>query len=152
MQSHPSMVEQLDAIMDVMERAFDPAFGEAWNRNQVRDALITPNTHVIVTQDESGERASGFLLSRAAPGEEELLLLAVTPAQRRKGVASNLVAAFKDQARSRGAERLFLEVRVNNPAIRFYELCGFRQIGRRPNYYRRQDGGTLDAITFAFDL
>lgn len=151
------MEEQLDQIMAVMEDAFDPQWGEAWNRRQVRDALTTPNTHCLLACDDSdaGVRsgpAIGFLLSRAAPGEEEILLLAVQPQQRRAGVASRLVATFKAEAAARGAERIFLEVRENNPAIAFYRLNGFNPIGRRPQYYRQIDGTRLDAITFAYNI
>ncbi|MEO0057507.1 MAG: hypothetical protein RIT17_960, partial [Pseudomonadota bacterium] len=32
----------IDRIMAVMEAAFDPAYGEAWNRRQVADALSMP--------------------------------------------------------------------------------------------------------------
>ena len=37
----------IDRIMAVMEAAFDPAYGEAWNRRQVTDALAMPNTHAL---------------------------------------------------------------------------------------------------------
>lgn len=152
MRSPPPVDERLDQIMAVMEAAFDPAFGEAWNRSQVRDALATPSTHALLARGPSADDAAGFLLSRAAPGEEEILLLAVRPEYRRTGIASGLVGDFKKDARRRGAERLFLEVRVNNPAIAFYQLHGFEPIGRRKNYYRQTDGALLDAITFGCDL
>ena len=153
------MDEQLDQIMAVMEESFDPRWGEAWNRRQVRDALATPNTHCLLAHDDAGAdgdsqalSATGFLLSRAAPGEEEILLLAVCPGRRRSGVASRLVEAFKAEAAARGAERIFLEVRENNPAIAFYRLQHFNPVGRRRDYYRQNDGTRLDAITFAFNI
>ena len=151
------MEEQLDQIMAVMEEAFDPFWGEAWNRRQVRDALTTPNTHCLLAHDAAsaeGDKplATGFLLSRAAPGEEEILLLAIRPEHRRSGVASRLVEAFKTDAARRGAERIFLEVRENNPAIAFYRLHQFSPVGRRRDYYRQKDGTRLDAITFAFNI
>jgi ribosomal-protein-alanine N-acetyltransferase len=151
------MEEQLDQIMAVMEEAFDPRWGEAWNRRQVRDALTTPNTHYLLAHidgdtDQNPGSATGFLLSRAAPGEEEILLLAVRPEQRRSGVASRLVETFKAAAAVRGAERIFLEVRENNPAIAFYRLHHFYPVGRRRDYYRQIDGTRLDAITFAYNI
>lgn len=151
----------LDRIMAVMDAAFDPRWGEAWNRRQVHDALSTPNTHVLLAAlDEAGtpraavagEPAAGFLLSRAAPGEEELLLLAVVPEQRRHGAAAHLIDRFKRAAAKRGAQKLFLEMRVNNPAQLFYHQQGFKPVGRRRDYYRQSDGTYLDAITFAYDI
>jgi hypothetical protein len=65
------MTDDLDRIMEVMEAAFDPAFGEAWTRPQVEDALILPNTHYLLAgpdgraPDEGGSVA-GFVLSRGA--------------------------------------------------------------------------------------
>lgn len=146
------MDERLDEVMRIMDAAFDAAFGEAWNRQQVSDALTTPNTHLLVAPSQTAGEGDGFLLSRAAPGEEELLLLAVRPECRRRGVASRLLEEFKKAAEARGAERLFLEVRVNNPAQDFYRLHGFQQIGRRRDYYRQPNGERLDAITFGFNF
>jgi len=56
------------------------------------------------------------------------------------------------RARDAGAERIFLEMRANNPAEHLYRECGFEPIGRRPDYYRTLDGTKLDAITFARKL
>ena len=89
---------------------------------------------------------------RAAPGEEEILLIAVEPAARRCGVGRALIAMLAANARLRGAERLFLEMRENNPARSLYESNGFAPIGRRKNYYRLGDGARMDAITFGLDL
>jgi hypothetical protein len=85
-------IDDLDRIMAVMQAAFDPAFGEAWNRRQVGDALALPGTHYILAGTDGGEpaegvAAAGFALSRGALDEEELLLLAVDPAYRGRASA-----------------------------------------------------------------
>ncbi|MFC3100795.1 GNAT family N-acetyltransferase [Altererythrobacter lauratis] len=146
-------MDALDAIMAVMEAAFDPAFGEAWNRRQVGDALAQPNTHFLLA-DATGkeplaaEDAVGFTLSRQIGPEEELLLIAVMPAARGNGVGGALLARFIADAHSRGANRLFLEMRDGNPAQALYLRHGFAPVGRRPNYYRAGTSGPLDAITY----
>lgn len=150
-------MDDLDRIMAVMEEAFDPAFGEAWTRRQVSDALEFPNTHYLLANSdgrppEADEEAAGFVLSRFAFDEEELLLVAVRPALRRCGIATRMIARFTQEARERGVERAFLEMREGNPAESLYRQLGFEQIGRRPNYYRRGRIGAIDAITFALDL
>lgn len=83
-----------------------------------------------VAIDPSGE---GFLVSReTAPGEREILNLAVAPEARRRGVARRLWEGERRQ----GADAWFLEVRASNqPAIDFYTRCGFSVCGRRPGYY-----------------
>ncbi len=149
---------QIDHIMDVMAAAFDPAYGEAWNRRQVTDALSMPSTHAVLVDSEgvivegpehfNGEGAAGFVLTRSAPGEEELLLIAVRPDYRGRGLAKSLIDHLFLSARQRGAERVFLEMRRGNPAIHLYEKVGFEPIGERPKYYRLENGERIDAITF----
>lgn len=146
--------DDLDRLMAVMETAFDPAYGEAWNRRQVEDALLMGNCHyrlIAATGHEPlpGERAAGFFLSRAGVEEEELLLLAVDPAARRLGLGQRLMEWLAADAGKRGAARLLLEMRRGNPAEILYLRNGFKPIGVRPNYYRAPGGGRIDAITFA---
>jgi ribosomal-protein-alanine N-acetyltransferase len=147
-------VEDLDRIMAVMQTAFDPAYGEAWNRRQVSDALAMPNTHYILAGTDGGEpphgaRAVGFALSRGVLDEEELLLIAVDPAYRGRGIGTKLLQRYIEAAWSRGRRRLFLEMREGNPAHSLYRRAGFEPIGRRRNYYRSAAKGPLDAITYA---
>ncbi len=149
----------VDSLMQVMEAAFDPAFGEAWNRRQVSDALILPSTHALLV-DESGALISepfditpaGFILSRHAADEEELLLIAVSPNHRGRGLGQKLIHRFFAHSAQRGVVRIFLEMRRGNPAIHLYQKVGFKAIGERPNYYKMQDGRRIDAITFARTL
>ena len=148
------MTSPLDHIMAVMEAAFDSRFGEAWTRSQVADALAMPRTYHLLA-DARGEPlsgqgiAAGFVLSRGAADEEELLLLAVSPRYRRRGVGSALLARFIAEAHVRGADRLFLEMREGNFAEQLYLAHGFREVGRRRDYYSSGSGGQFDALTFA---
>ena len=151
----------LDRIMAVMEAAFDPAYGEAWNRRQVADALAMPGTHALVADAagalivESADAApdpAGFVLTRHVLDEEELLLIAVTPMARRQGVGAALIEHLFTAARTRGTARVFLEMRRGNPAIHLYRKFGFEPIGERRNYYRMANGERLDAITFATSI
>lgn len=149
--------DPIDAIMVVMQEAFENAYGEAWNRRQVTDALVSPNTHYMLSGQNAGtpivpEHTTGFTLSRHAADEEELLLIAVRPQFRGQGIGTQLLNDLKELAKQRGTKKLFLEMRAGNPAERLYRECGFLQIGTRPGYYRGAVGGPLDAITFAVDL
>lgn len=155
----PAMQDEVDHIMDVMAAAFDPIYGEAWNRRQVIDALTLGNCSSCVLgwngrrigngSTADGERAAGFYMSRHAFDEEELLLIAVSPEARRRGIGRRLLELFEEGARSRGATRLILEMRDGNPAEALYVAAGFQPIGRRAKYYRGPDGTRIDAITFA---
>lgn len=143
--------------MAIMEAAFDPAYNEAWNRRQVSDALTMPTTHslVINAQGEliqaggaSPGVAAGFVLSRHAADEEELLLIAIIPEFRNRGLGEKLMQHLFTAARRRGVRRIFLEMRRGNPAVRLYHKVGFQPIGERPKYYRMANGERVDAITF----
>jgi ribosomal-protein-alanine N-acetyltransferase len=137
----------IDLLMQVMDNAFDPLFGEAWNAGQCLGILSLPD--VWLTFAEEGERAVGFALSRLLMDEAELLLLAVEPHARRAGVGRTLIERTVEIAVGKGAHRLLLEVRDGNNARDLYRHAGFDEIGRRQDYYRGLDGTTRDALTLA---
>jgi ribosomal-protein-alanine N-acetyltransferase len=146
-------LDDVDRIMEVMAVAFPAEYGEAWNRRHVSDALLLAGTHhALIATDGSAkpasdEPAAGFYLSRGLFDEEELLLFAIAPAWRLRGLGHALLAQFIEGARQRGKKRLFLEMRRNNPAGILYAAHGFRPIGIRPRYYRASNGDRIDAIT-----
>ena len=146
-------IDDVDRIMAVMKAAFDPAYGEAWNRRQVSDALVLPNTHYQLAgldgdEPRAGDAAVGFVMSRGALDEEELLLIAVHPDHRGRGIGGALLRRYIAAAEARGKTRLFLEMREGNPADSLYRRAGFEPVGRRRNYYRGAAQGPLDAITY----
>ncbi|AKH42262.2 ribosomal-protein-alanine N-acetyltransferase [Croceibacterium atlanticum] len=150
-------MDDLDKIMTVMQAAFDPAFGEAWTRRQVEDALALPGTHYLLANSrgeapQPGEIVAGFTMSRSVLDETELLLIAVHPDFRNRGIATRLINRFAYEAYQQGARRLFLEMRETNPAEALYLRMDFHKIGRRKNYYRRGAGDPVDAITFAREI
>jgi [ribosomal protein S18]-alanine N-acetyltransferase len=145
--------DQLDQIMAVMECAFDPAFGEAWTRSQVENALLMGNCRVILVNARGecpadDEPATGFSLIRSVAGEDELLLFAVDPKYRRQGIGAAMLTLLFQDARSRAIEAIHLEMRRDNPAERLYRAHGFVPVGIRPNYYRSSTGERIDAISF----
>ena len=81
----------------------------------------------------AGSALLGFLVTRTlAPGESEILNLAVAPEWRRRGVARALVGAWMQTVQG----DIFLEVRASNEAAqKFYTSLGFRELLARPEYY-----------------
>ena len=125
----------------VHEAAFPPA--EAWSADVFYMQLALPGVHGLL--DDQG----GVILFRVAADEAEILTLAVIPEARRRGIASDLLAAAVDTARQAEAVVLFLEVSVaNKPSRALYARAGFREIGRRRRYYA--DGS--DALVLRRDL
>ena len=151
--------EPVEAIMQVMARAFDPQFGEAWNRRQVADALVLGTCrHGLIAHDGTfadtiggearGATTVGFFLARQALDDEELLLFAIDRAWRQRGLGGRLLDNFCATAARHGTRRIYLEMRDGNPAASLYESRGFQQVGKRPAYYRGKDGAQYDALTF----
>lgn len=140
----------LDEMMVVMDEAFDPAFGEAWNPAQCLGILGLPG--VWLTLARRGAEPVGFALSRIVFDEAELLLLGVRPAYRHQGAGRALLDHMIEKAGALGASRVHLEVREGNEALHLYEGASFSQIGSRRGYYRGRDGQLFDALTLAFSL
>jgi len=146
--------DDIDRIMAVMSAAFPPEFREAWTRRQVEDAMLLGNCHYLLAgadgeEPPEGAEVAGFALSRSMFGEEELLLFAVSPDFRRRGVGDRLLSRFTCAACERGNRRLLLEMRRGNSAEGLYRRHGFEPVGVRSNYYRTSYGDMIDAITFA---
>jgi [ribosomal protein S18]-alanine N-acetyltransferase len=138
-------IADIEAVMRVMEDSFDPAYGEAWTSAQC--AGLVPMPGVWLSLARQGQEVVGFSLGRVVLKEAELLLLAVRPEGRHKGVGQLLLDRFVLVATTRGADRLHLEVRDGNPAMKLYARSGFSEVGRRKNYYTGRDGQIYDALT-----
>ena len=141
----------LDSVIQVMNSAFDERFGEAWTRSQCAGILPMPGVKLVVARFGDG-RCVGFALCRTIGDEAELLLLAVSPEFRRRGIGRMLLDQFIDHARDRGVSRVHLEVREGNPAVMMYRSAGFGLAGRRPKYYHGRFGGEYDALTLSRDV
>jgi len=145
--------DDIDRIMSVMECAFPPEYGEAWNRRQVSDALIVGNCRYGLIAPDGSDRfeddteTAGFFMGRSILDEEELLLFAISPKYRFQGLGHTLLTRFIEEARTGGMARVFLEMRRDNPAGFLYAAHGFREIGMRPGYYRTPGGQRIDALS-----
>jgi ribosomal-protein-alanine N-acetyltransferase len=140
----------LRAVYAIMAEAFDPRFGEAWTPSQCMGMLALPGVWFTLACVDG--RPVGFALARTILDEGELLLLALHPAMRRRGIGGTLLRSIMADARDRGATTLHLEVRANNDAVQLYRNAGFRKIGERRDYYRGNDGKVFDAHTFSRSL
>lgn len=88
-------------------------------------------------QQEQGRGTPvGFLVARHAESEWELENVVVGLKFRGQGIGMQLMEALLARVRSREGRAIFLEVRESNVAARkLYERAGFRECGRRKNYY-----------------
>ena len=78
-----------------------------------------------------------------------LVTIAVDPRRQRRGIALALLLAVCDLAIEADLDSVALEVRASNAgAMRLYERCGFRRVGRLRNYY---SDNREDAIVMLLD-
>lgn len=113
-------------------------------------AALLGDPHVVLRDDHLSR---GFALIRVIGDEAELLTLAVDPTFRRNGIGRGLMERVDTCAQTRGAQKIFLEVAETNQAARaLYDTCGFRQVGRRPGYFRAPDAGAVAALILCKSL
>lgn len=147
----PAGLGDVTTISSVVERAFDPRFGEGWSAAQLRSTMgLTGSWARLIYRDLD---PLGFNLCRRAGPEAELLLVGVIPAYRGQGIGAALVQAALEAASELNIEAMFLEVRDGNQAAQqLYERAGFVAVGRRRGYYRGRNAETFDAITMRRQL
>jgi len=95
----------------------------------------------------------GFVISRLAADEAEILTIAVDAAFRRYGVGGALLRGHCARVAAAGAKSLFLEVDPENAAaLALYRRLGFVEVGQRKGYYRRPDGQSATALVLKATL
>jgi ribosomal-protein-alanine N-acetyltransferase len=116
-----------------------------WSLEHFRAELGNPCSRVDLCW-RNGVLA-GFICWWLIAGEVQIQNVATAPSFRRQGVAASLLRHVFKQARGRGFETVWLEVRAGNaPAIALYQRFDFTVAGRRPGYYA--DGE--DALVMCF--
>src|SRR3546814_9901536 len=87
-----------------MQAAFDPRYCEAWTLSQCAGVIAMPG--VALTIAELDGRVAGFAIARTIMDEAELLLLAVDPARRRRGIGRALLRSVIADGESRGIAKI----------------------------------------------
>jgi ribosomal-protein-alanine acetyltransferase len=134
-------VDDLDPIM-ALEDAIYP--DDAWAPANMAAELANPHTHYLVAVDEQDAIvAYAGLLAPIGTGQGDIQTVTVAPQARRQGLARTLMLQLLNEARRRGAEELFLEVRVDNEGAQaLYTELGFETVSVRKRYYK----GGVDAL------
>ena len=134
----PATAADVPTIADL---ELDNLGADAWSEGLVREGVVgnLPTISYLVAEVDGA--VVGHATASVVADIAELQRIAVDPAHRRTGLASELLDAVVDAARAGGADRLLLEVREDNAgAIAFYAARDFVEVDRRRRYYR--DGAT----------
>lgn len=146
----PGDLCDLNAVMQVMDRAFPKTYGEGWNNHQCRSMLSMPSAKLLIAARQ--ETVCGFVISRQAADEEELLMIAVAPECQGQGIGYLLLDQMLEAARAHQVASVFLEMRADNPAEKLYSKFGFSRIGLRKAYYTGPNMEKFDAVTYKATL
>jgi [ribosomal protein S18]-alanine N-acetyltransferase len=95
-------------------------------------------TIAIVACEES--RVAGFAVLQLGDERGHLVLLAVNPAYRRRGIGRRMLDWLLASARTAGIASVHLELRAGNAVARaFYRSMGFSETLLVPGYYSRRE-------------
>jgi [ribosomal protein S18]-alanine N-acetyltransferase len=127
------------------------SFRRGWTDGEFTRLLIEPN--VVAHRIAVARRLCGFIVSRHAGDEAEILSIAVTATLRRRGLAQRLLDLHLRRLAGLGVQAVLLEVDEDNAAARrLYARAGFREIGRRAGYYQRPGAAPGHALVLRRDL
>ena len=109
-------------------------FSTPWNEAMLEEELYNDTASFIVAEGEDGS-VLGYAGLHVILDEGYIDNVAVRPSCRRMGLGDRLLDVFIRFGQANLAF-LTLEVRPSNtPAVALYEKNGFKEVGRRPNYY-----------------
>jgi len=112
--------------------------GWGWTPARVARSIRDRATNVVIA--EYGADLAGFGIMQYLDDDAHLLLFAVRPEYRLRGIGSQLLAWLESTAATAGIELIFLEARASNAAARaFYAARGYRELVLLPRYYRSED-------------
>lgn len=137
--------QDIASIMPIMDSAFDPQYGEAWNSAQCLSMLALPHTDLYLALYD--DEICGFAFTRSLYEDVELLMIATHRDYCKKGIASSLIQHIIILAKKHDRERIFLEMREGNSAEILYDIFGFNNVSKRKNYYKGHDNVCYNAIT-----
>jgi ribosomal-protein-alanine N-acetyltransferase len=127
------------------------SFNRGWSEDEIDRLMIERN--VLTHRAVAGSRLVGFIMSRMAAGEAEILSVAVLSAQRGRGLARDLLTLHLRRLAGLGTRVVFLEVdEANTTARRLYRGAGFHEVGRREGYYLDTAGNQSAALVLRRDL
>lgn len=126
------------------------SFRRGWSEHEIERMLSDKS--VLAHRVSLDGRFCGFVVSRIAADEAEILSVAVDASRRGAGIGRRLLQIHLGRLAARGARAVFLEVEDGNaPARRLYERMGFREVGRRKAYYPT-DSGPAPALVLRRNL
>ena len=122
-------LQDIPAVVEIENQCFSLP----WSEKSFEDSLSREDTIFLVCEEEV---VTGYMGIYVSFDEANVTNVAVAPNFRKKGYGEALVVAAKEEAKSAGADSIFLEVRQSNePALSLYKKMGFEELGIRKKFY-----------------
>jgi ribosomal protein S18 acetylase RimI-like enzyme len=147
-QIQPAVPRDAHAIAEMSRDHIETGLGWRYDAARVIRAMRRAETAVLVARRRPSAAREPSYFGRDMPplagfaimdfGDERahLVLLAVHPGHRRRGVGRALVDWLLESARAAGMASIHLELRAANEAARrFYRALGFSETVLMPRYY-----------------
>jgi [ribosomal protein S18]-alanine N-acetyltransferase len=147
----PALSEAAPQDAAALANLHGASFRRGWSEDEFERLLLERN--VVTHRAMIGHRLVGFVVSRLAPPEAEILSIAVAASQRGRGLARALLDLHLRRLVGLGTRTAFLEVdESNTPARRLYRRMGFGDAGRREGYYQQGNAPAAAALVLRRDL
>jgi [ribosomal protein S18]-alanine N-acetyltransferase len=123
------------AMLAVMSRdLIEDGLGWRYRTQSVRQLIADPETVTLVAR--GGVAVAGFGIMKFGDERAHLVLLAVGPDYRRRGIARRVIQWLVESAATAGVASIHVELRARNTgAYAFYRAIGFAETLRLPGYY-----------------
>jgi ribosomal-protein-alanine N-acetyltransferase len=142
----PAESGDAQAIAEMSRDFVESGLGWRYDPTSIQRALRRRETTVLVAAERqtyvARERPAlaGFGIMDFGDERAHLVLLAVQPALRRRGIGRRLVDWLMDSAVTAGMASVHLELRADNEAARrFYRALGFSETVLMPKYYNGRE-------------
>lgn len=154
--SQSCAIEKIDyakyeAIVSQIAKIEADLFGPGcWNKNMILQELQAPMRAYYADVDLNTNTVTGYAGFWFDGDDAQIMTIGVAKEYQKRGIASNLLKTMIENAKSIGAKRMLLEVKVNNnPALKLYEKFGFTKMGLRKRYYMPEG---IDAYTMCAQI
>ncbi len=142
----PARLCEAARIAEMSRRWIEHGLSWRYRPDSIARQIRDPDTEVVVARAAASVVGFAVMEFHFEAKRAHLLLLAVEPGYRRRGVGEALFRWLEKLARLAGIAWIRLELRADNELARsFYERLGFHETELRRGYY----DGRLDAISMS---
>ena len=137
----PAIARESHAIALMSREYVEHGLGWKYDPARIQRALARSDVSLLAACDR--DALVGFAMMEFGEERAHLVLMAVRPTHRRRGIGRRMLEWLIESAHTAGIESVHLEMRAaNDAARRFYRALGFGETILVPRYY----GGAESAL------